>query len=859
VRTKLGAVLTIPAVAFVSVAGVQTNASVREGKALQGFSRQVNLSRQVATLVHELQRDRDRTAGVLAAIVAHASPVDQDPAHVTAALGPEQASVDRAAVELREAARPLLADPAVRHLYDQANASLRLLDRVRGGVQGGWLRQQAAFDSYTRTISDLLALLPSPAAVGSGGEQLSQAVRAVIALAQTKELTDQIRGRLYALCINAQADDSQVQALSQLSAERQVLLHQFSSDAPAAQLAVYDAMVHGQAVRNAERLGQRAVADVRAGKVSVDAQQWWQASSAEIDLIRLVETRMLATAVSAAQDRSIGQWRDTLSATALIVVILLVALFTSWGIGRSMALSLRRLREQALDVAQHRLPEAIELIRTTPHGDPVIDVGATSVDTTDEIGEVAQAFTAVHRSAVRLAVEQAMMRRTVNSMFTNLARRSQTLVERQLQLLDDLESSETDPDQLANLFRLDHLATRMRRNDENLLVLAGADNSRRWSQPVALSTVVLAAMAEIEQYPRIRQDVAEDVYVVGYAVADVVHLLAELLENATTFSPPDCMVTVSGWRSYDGGGANVTIEDRGLGMSPNGIDDANQQLTTPSSIDVATSERMGLLVVANLAARHRIRVELASAEHGLRAHVWLPPQLLAMPPVHRATGRYGTRALSAGTPGAGPTGPQRLMRDLDAADSRGTGDELKAGPNTPVLTAPDAPAPAAGVPAITVVGNTASLGRAVARAVGAGIAARSSSAAPDPGPAKPGDTLLRRSTPPRAEDILSAASKTSSEPNRWWSRTDQTMPSKRLNTPPPQPVNAGTSSAGLPIRRPMAQLPGSNVVPAQRTGDELVRPAYEPDPSEVSSILSRFYSGVGRATAEDETGGQTLA
>ena len=185
----------------------------------------------------------------------------------------------------------------------------------------------------------------------------------------------------------------------------------------------------------------------------------------------------------------------------------------------------------------------------------------------DEIGEVAEAFVAVHRSAVSVAVEQAPMRRTVNAMFVNLARRSQVLVERQLELLDELEREESDPDQLDNLFKLDHLAARMRRNDDSLLVLAGSESTRRWSDPVALPAVVLAAVAEIEHYPRVRHEAIDPVHVVGHAVGDLVHLLAELLENATVFSPPHTPVQVTA-RGGERVGAIIEISDDGLGMSP---------------------------------------------------------------------------------------------------------------------------------------------------------------------------------------------------------------------------------------------------------------------------------------------------
>src|SRR6185369_13545687 len=234
---------------------------------------------------------------------------------------------------------------------------------------------------------------------------------------------------------------------------------------------------------------------------------------------------------------------------------------------------------------------------------------------------------------------QAIMRRNVNAMFINLARRSQTLVERQLQLLDSLEAAETDPDQLASLFRLDHLATRMRRNDENLLVLAGSDSARRWAEPVSLSAVSMAAMAEIEQYARIRHDVSNDVFVVGHAVADVVHLLAELLENATTFSPPDTVVNVTGWPAANGKEATIIIEDHGLGITEAGLIEANERVGGPVAIDVAASERMGLVVVGHLAARHGVQVKLTGSEEGVVAYVTLPAKLLA--PAPDGAGLYG--------------------------------------------------------------------------------------------------------------------------------------------------------------------------------------------------------------------------
>jgi signal transduction histidine kinase len=216
----------------------------------------------------------------------------------------------------------------------------------------------------------------------------------------------------------------------------------------------------------------------------------------------------------------------------------------------------------------------------------------------------------------------------------NLARRSQSLVERQLRILDQLEMAEQDPDQLGRLFGLDHLATRMRRNAENLLVLAGADNTRIWSEPVALSNVVLAAVAEIEDYQRVRAAVPDDIQVNGGVVGDIVHLLAELIENGTCYSPPHLTVSVRAWRAIGGdepGGAWILIEDGGLGMPEASIVEANERLAAPGRADTARAlqgGRLGLVVVANLATRHGIQVELKGAEAGVAAQVWLPPRVI---------------------------------------------------------------------------------------------------------------------------------------------------------------------------------------------------------------------------------------
>ncbi|WP_144123482.1 sensor histidine kinase [Catellatospora sichuanensis] len=623
VPTKLAAVLTVPLLGFLVVAGVQISDSVRTAADLDAFSHQVALGDEIAALVHELQNERDRSVGMLVSLSTAGSPVRD-----VAALAPERTAVDRAAARWRTAAGELAADPALAGPYRAARDRLDQVAPVRAGIGGGWLRAQAAFDAYSGVIAALHALLPSPVDV-VGDAALGRQVRGFSNLARAKELTAQIRGRLYMLCYGAAFESAPGARLAQARAQRQAALAGFRADADPAQVSRFEDVVAGQAVRNANRLAETIVA-AEPGS-GVDPQQWWSASTTELEQLRTVEQDLLAGASEAVAAASGSRWLTTLFGSLVTIVLLLAALLMSIVIGRNMASTLRSLRAQALIVAEIALPGVIEQLRLSPTAALPVHVEPIVVGSQDEVAEVAEAFTAVHLSAVRLAAEQASMRRNVNEIFIKLSRRSQTLVERQLQLLDTMESAEVDPDKLGNLFRLDHLAARLRRNDENLLVLAGGDTARHWNRPKDLNTIVLAATAEVEHYQRVHHDTPDGVFVVGHAVADVVNLLAELLENGTAFSPPDTVVQVRGHALADGS-AELVVADDGIGMSAQLLAEANSQVSEPVSIDTSAAERMGLVVVGHLARRHGITVHLASGIRGVTVRVRLPEALIAPEP-----------------------------------------------------------------------------------------------------------------------------------------------------------------------------------------------------------------------------------
>ncbi|MFC0504809.1 nitrate- and nitrite sensing domain-containing protein [Micromonospora costi] len=768
-RTKLATVLVVPSVAFLVLAGVQTRVLVGQTTVLSGFAEQVGIGREITAAVDRIQQERDRSAGELAALRRSAGAAERDAA--IRALEPLQDATDAAVADLRRAARPLAdADVSWRVAYAEVLEAYDRIIYIRPTVPPAVLSSDTILSNYHRAVDALLNLLAEPTP-GQDRPALSDAVLRYVQMARVKELASRIRGQLYAAARAGSYGPEDQVALADLRAQQLAALGAFRATASDEEIRRYDRMSADPAFVAAARLEEQSLPANGSAPAVLPAAGWWDASEQRQELLRQTEAGVLGDGIRQADGAASDQLRATLLVAGGIVAVLLVAVLISVLVGRSVARSIRLLRGQALRIAQVELPDALDRLRTVTGGVPPMEVAPAVVRSLDEIGELAEAFVAVHRSAVSVAVEQALMRRNVNAMFVNLARRSQVLVERQLELLDELEREENDPDQLENLFKLDHLAARMRRNDESLLVLAGTESTRRWQRPVALGTVLLAAAAEIEQYRRVRHDSVTDLHVVGHAVGELVHLLAELLENATAFSRPDTVVSVS--TRADGADAVVEIADQGLGMSPTALAQANAVLATPPAADVATVERMGLFVVSHLAARLGVRVRLDGGRDGLVAVLHLPGTLLAPAPAEPLEPPVPARMLTAGIAAATPA------------------DQPVAGGRPPVLVPRQA-----------------------------------------------------RSVPVRAEDVLAPVAGPVTG-GGWWSRQGPSVPAPRGPvTPPAAPVTGGTNARGLPLRVPMAQL-------AAVTRSAPSPGAYEPDPEAVGGMLSRLYSGVRRAEAED--------
>ncbi|MFL5998595.1 MAG: nitrate- and nitrite sensing domain-containing protein [Streptomyces sp.] len=367
---------------------------------------------------------------------------------------------------------------------------------------------------------------------------------------------------------------------------------------------------------------EKMAAEIASGKSAaqlaaqgITPETFFAASTLSFDAYRSVEVYLTDSALADAHSIADNARDDAVINAVLVLAAVLAAFLLAAWVARTMSISMRRLSASALEIAEQRLPALLtQLTRAIP-GRVDAQVARIPITTTDEIGEVARAFDHVHREAVRLAAEQALLRANINTIFSNLARRNQSLIERQLALITGLEDKEADPDQLENLFRLDHLATRVRRNGENLLVLGGETPAQQWDQPLPLVDVVRAAASEVEQYERVELSGVPEAQIHGRAVTDLVHLLAELLENATTFSSPHSNVLVTAARLPDGR-IMVEIHDRGIGLPPEEMADINHHLAEPPTVDVAISQRMGLYVVARLADRHGIRVQLRPHEEG---------------------------------------------------------------------------------------------------------------------------------------------------------------------------------------------------------------------------------------------------
>ncbi|MEV0617919.1 nitrate- and nitrite sensing domain-containing protein [Nonomuraea sp. NPDC050404] len=627
-RTRLVALILIPTVVGVLLAGIQLADAIGTSAEYRRLTQVAELVQRIGALNHELGKERTLTGWYVA---------DRRRTARLVQLKTQRQATDKAkdlvldattAIDAAHSARVIEGVETMRRWLDGLNS-------LRESMVAPDVPARASTTTYSSMV-ELFATIQDDLGAGVSDETLQGDVAALGSLQRMKEEVSRQQIVLLVQLAQRKIDSADWTEFLGSWDKQQSELAAFEAEASPQDLQAYHQGVRGLQIDSADAMRQRALAQVSQSNrirdldvtTTRDINNWYESTTATTNAMHKVGDALATKIVTRTRDLSETEQRNAIISGALILVLLLLVLIITTRVAGSLVRPLRRLRAEALQVATTRLPDTVRVLRESGEGAQIPEVPSVGVNTRDEIGEVARAFDEVHREAIRLAGDEAKLRANVNSMFVNLSRRSQTLVERQLQLIEGLEQGEEDEQRLANLFRLDHLATRMRRNSENLLVLAGQEAARKWSDPVPLVDIARASLSEVENYERVQIQIASGTLIVGPAVTDAVHLLAELIENAISFSPRESKVTVTSTPAE--GGVMVTINDLGIGMSQEELAEANWRLANPPVVDVSVSRRMGLFVVGRLALRHGVRVQLSVRETGgLTALVFMPDMLIS--------------------------------------------------------------------------------------------------------------------------------------------------------------------------------------------------------------------------------------
>lgn len=621
VRAKIICLLMVPVVSLLALWAYATVTTAQDVSRLRQLQRVDSTVRApVATAVAALQDER-------AAAVRCAT----DPRTARSSdLKNVAARTDRALAGLRLGDRGTVADSGelptgVAQRLRTFVARAEALRSVRAAVLGRRLGWDQAYEQYTTTIAtafDVDGALTGiqDAGLGSDARVLLELSRAGEALAQEQAVLSSarlVRGlqgrrlRLFAGAVDT----------------RRTLTDAATSDLRGSERAAWRRLADGADYTTVHTVEDKVLA-AEPGRPALDAAQeaTWEPARARVqDGMRTIGTDAGRSVADRAAPFTRGLLTPAGAAVLFGLAAVVASLVISVRIGRGLVVELVSLRNGALRIARHELPEAMRRLRAGEE----IDIRAEAPPgppAEDETGQVAEALGTVHRAALRAAVERAELAGGIAGVFVNLARRSQVLVHRQLSLLDSMERRSEDPDELSDLFRLDHLTTRMRRHAESLIILSGAAPGRAWRVPVSLTNVVRAAVSEVEDYARVEVRQLPEAFVVGAAVADLTHLLAEIVENAAQFSPPHTRVRVTG--EPVGNGYAVEVEDRGLGMGRETLEEANRRIAQSEALDLFDSDRLGLFVVSRLAARHDIKVHLRTSPYGGTTAVVLLPTVL---------------------------------------------------------------------------------------------------------------------------------------------------------------------------------------------------------------------------------------
>ncbi|MCJ0874607.1 nitrate- and nitrite sensing domain-containing protein [Streptomyces sp. AP-93] len=635
VRAKIVSLLMVP---VVSLLALWAFATVDAAQDVARLSRAQRVDRElrapVETAVTALQAERRTAVRLLADPTSGQAAAAQAPGQA-AALDEQARRTDGAVRALRLGESNTVADSG----DYRTDIVIRLrafvaaaegLGPARKDVAEHRATPEAAYETYTRVID---AALEVGGALSGGGQDAELGVDARVLL-EFARAGEQLSREDALLTAPGPRTAETLRRLTGAVETRRDLTASAARDLPAAQQDAWQSVAKSAAYADLIAAEDRALAAAAgagtaagAGAGAAGPPPGWEAAYTSVaGSMREIADAAHAAAADRADPFGAGALSPAGAAVVLGLAAVAASLVISVRIGRALVVELVSLRNTALEIAHRKLPQAMDRLRAgqdidvsaeTPRG-PAAD---------DEIAQVGEALGTVHRAALSAAVERAELASGVSGVFVNLARRSQVLVHKQLTLLDSMERRADDPNELGDLFRLDHLTTRMRRHAESLIILSGAAPGRAWRMPIPLTNVVRAAVSEIEDYPRVEVRQLAEAAVVGGAVADLTHLLAELIENATQFSPPHTKVRVSG--EPVGAGYVLEVEDRGLGMGRESLQEANRRIEQSEALDLFDSDRLGLFVVSRLSARHGVKVHLRMSPYGgTTAVVLLPNSLL---------------------------------------------------------------------------------------------------------------------------------------------------------------------------------------------------------------------------------------
>ncbi|MFI2781517.1 sensor histidine kinase [Streptomyces sp. ALB3] len=660
IRRKIVALLLVPLASLTGLWVFATYVTGREAGELMGASAIVEqVGHPLEDTIRAVQGERRQT------LVFLADPRSSDALPL---LRRQRALTDRVVAEVRQSAeskdiREKLSKESEAQL-DSILSEIDGLEALRGSVEKRTMDRTRALAFYNGLVDPCYRFLNGLHTMEN--VSMDKQVRALVGISRAREMLSREDALIASGLVAGRLGAPELRAVSDLAASRTLLYEVNLELLPASERGRMERYWRSPDTEPLRTTEQKLIA---AGPFTepgaVDAARWAEVAPPVLDRLANDGTEMSNRFQDRAEPAGYRVLIQAGVAGVLGFVALLVSVFVSVRVGRELVRDLSRLRKDAHEVSGVRLPSVMRRLAAGEQVDVETEAPHLSYER-DEIGQVGQALNTLQRAAVEAAVKQADMRRGVSEVFVNLARRNQVLLHRQLTLLDTMERRTENSDELADLFRLDHLTTRMRRHAEGLVILSGAAPSRQWRKPIQLMDVVRAAVAEVEDYERIEVRRLPRIGVGGPAVADLTHLIAELLENATVFSPPHTAVQVHGERVANG--FTLEIHDRGLGMAPEVLLDANLRLAETPDFELSDTDRLGLFVVSRLAQRQNVRVSLQTSPYGgTTAVVFIPAQLLTDAPETHGTGfrldRRAEKAIGSGRPGSRAPGSDKARRD----------------------------------------------------------------------------------------------------------------------------------------------------------------------------------------------------